>query len=94
MRLSISPLAAQDIEEIGDYIAQDNPVRAVSFMEELYQQCCQISEAPQIYRQRRELGESIRSCTYGKYLILFSSSRNQTRIQRVLYGSRDITLLL
>ncbi|TDB60343.1 hypothetical protein C5467_07360 [Photorhabdus khanii subsp. guanajuatensis] len=55
MRLSISPLAAQDIEEIG---------------------------------------ESIRSCTYGKYLILFSSSGNQTRIQRVLHGSRDITFTL
>ncbi|NHB88567.1 hypothetical protein C5471_12960 [Photorhabdus tasmaniensis] len=59
MRLNISPLAAQDIEEIGDYIAQDNPVKVVTFI----QQCCQISEAPQIYRQRKELGESIRSCT-------------------------------
>lgn len=29
MRLSITLLAAQDLEEIGDYIAQDNPSRAV-----------------------------------------------------------------
>lgn len=39
MNVSISPLAEQDIEAIGDYIAQDNPVRAVSFVESLYQQC-------------------------------------------------------
>lgn len=33
MKLGISPLAEQDMEAIGDYIAQDNPVRAVSFTE-------------------------------------------------------------
>lgn len=27
MKLGISPLAEQDMEAIGDYIAQDNPVR-------------------------------------------------------------------
>ncbi len=37
MKVSISPLAEQDIEAIGDYIAQDNPARAVSFVESLYQ---------------------------------------------------------
>lgn len=36
MKLGVSPLAEQDLEAIGDYIAQDNPVWAVSFMEELY----------------------------------------------------------
>lgn len=39
MKLSLSPLAEHDIETIGDYIAQDNPLRAVSFTDELYQQC-------------------------------------------------------
>lgn len=31
MKLGISPLAEQELETIGDYIAQDNPVRAFSF---------------------------------------------------------------
>lgn len=38
MALSLSPRAEQDIEEIGDYIAQDNPARALSFTEALHQQ--------------------------------------------------------
>lgn len=50
MKLSISPLAEQYIEAIGDYIAQDNPVRVVSFTEELYQQSLLIAESPIIYR--------------------------------------------
>jgi toxin ParE1/3/4 len=46
MKLGISPLAEVDLESIGDWIAQDNPVRAVSFTEELYQQCLLIAESP------------------------------------------------
>jgi plasmid stabilization system protein ParE len=34
-RLIITPLAESDIEDIGDYIAQDHPDRAVSFVAEL-----------------------------------------------------------
>jgi plasmid stabilization system protein ParE len=67
MKLGISPLAEQDMEAIGDYIAQDNPVRAVSFTEELYQQCLLIAESPVIYKERPELGQSVRSCTYGRW---------------------------
>lgn len=31
MKLTVSPLAEHDLEAIGDWIAQDNPVRAISF---------------------------------------------------------------
>lgn len=90
MKLTVSPLAERDIEAIGDYIAQDNPVRALSFIEELYRQCCLISESPWIYRERPELGLSIRSCTYGRYLILYGTTDTEVRIERVLHGARDI----
>ncbi|EFN5809324.1 TPA: type II toxin-antitoxin system RelE/ParE family toxin, partial [Escherichia coli] len=29
MKLTVSPLAEHDLEAIGDWIAQDNPVRAI-----------------------------------------------------------------
>jgi toxin ParE1/3/4 len=35
MRCEISPLAENDLREIGDYIAIGNPERAVSFIGEL-----------------------------------------------------------
>ncbi|AMG56504.1 type II toxin-antitoxin system RelE/ParE family toxin [Pantoea vagans] len=93
MKLGISPLAEQDIEAIGDYIAQDNPVRAVSFMEELYQQCLLIAESPVIYKERPELGRSVRTCVYGRYLIVFRVLDTEVRIERLLHGSRDIITL-
>lgn len=93
MKLTVSPLAEQDIEAIGDYIAQDNPVRALSFTEDLYQQCCVIGENPWLYRERPELGQSIRSCAYGRYLILYDTTDTEVRIERVLHGARDIDSL-
>ncbi|WP_336748857.1 type II toxin-antitoxin system RelE/ParE family toxin [Pantoea vagans] len=93
MKLGISPLAEQDIEAIGDYIAQDNPVRAVSFTEELYQRCLLIAESPIIYKERPELGHSVRTCAYGRYLIVFRVLDTEVRIERLLHGSRDIITL-
>lgn len=89
MRLVISPMAEQDIEEIGDYIALDNPARALSFIEELYQQCRRIGETPKLYRRRDELGKGVREGPYGRYLIVFSNKQDEVRIERVLHMARD-----
>ena len=32
MQLVLKPLAEQDLEAISDYIARDNPARAISFV--------------------------------------------------------------
>lgn len=94
MKLGMSPLAAYDLEAIGDWITQDNPVRAVSFIEELYQQCLLIAESPTIYRERPELAPKVRSCSYGRYLVLFRVLDTEVRIERVVHGSRDIIKVL
>jgi toxin ParE1/3/4 len=46
MQLLITPLAACDLEEIGDYIARDNPIRAVTFVAELRAHCEKICLNP------------------------------------------------
>ncbi len=35
MGVLFTPLAETDLEQIGDYIAQDNPARALTFMQEI-----------------------------------------------------------
>lgn len=89
MHLIFSPLAEQDLEAIGDYIAADNPVRAESFIRELHDQCRRIHSNPQGYRLRPELGEGIRSCAYGNYVIFFVASAQETTIVRILQGARN-----
>ena len=90
MRVAISPLAERDLEAIGDYIAEDNPARAVSFVAELRDQCATIAKAPQAYRLRPELGESVRSCAHGNYVIFFTVTNARLSIVRVLHGAMDI----
>ncbi|WP_407647929.1 type II toxin-antitoxin system RelE/ParE family toxin [Cereibacter azotoformans] len=45
----ITAEAEADLETIGDYIARDNPVRALSFLRELYQLCLDIADMPQAW---------------------------------------------
>ena len=90
MRVSISPLAERDLESIGDYIADDNPGRAVSFVSEIRGQCDKIANAPRAYRLRPELGEGIRSCAHGSYVIFFVATKTLVTVVRVLHGAMDI----
>lgn len=88
-RYLVSPLAEQDIESIGDYIALDNPQRALTFIAELRNQCARIASSPKAFRARPELGENIRSCAYGNYVIFFQDDPTVC-IVRVLHGAMDI----
>jgi len=90
MRLEFQPQAERDLEGIGDYIAQDNPRRAITFLQELRAQCRKILISPQAYRPRPELGEGIRSCAYGNYVIFFTEDGRLLRIIRVLHGAMNI----
>ncbi len=89
-RLEFLPQAESDLETIGDYIAQDNPRRAMTFVRELRRQCRKITEAPQAYRPRPELGKGLRSCAYGNYLVFFFEEPGLVRIVRVLHGAMDL----
>lgn len=90
MQLLITPLAVQDLEEIGDYIAQDNPVRAGSFVADLRAHCQKICLNPAGYRRRPELSDDLRSCAHSNYVIFFESTPDLITIIRILHGARDI----
>jgi toxin ParE1/3/4 len=90
MRVTLSPLAERDLESIGDYIAEDNPRRALSFVAELRARCDTIAKAPQAYRARPELAEGLRSCAHGNYVIFFTATKARLTIVRVLHGAMDI----
>jgi toxin ParE1/3/4 len=92
MRLILTPLAERDLESIGDHIANDSPRRALSFVKELRVQCTKVAASPQAYCQRPELGEAIRSCAYGNYVIFFVEDGGLVRIIRVLHGAMDIQI--
>jgi len=94
MQCVFSPLAEFDLEEIGDYIARDNPPRAVSFIREIRELCVKITAMPETAPLRHELVEGIRMVPFGRYLIFYTIGAKSIRIERVLHGARKIIPIL
>ena len=62
-------------------------------MRELRSQCGKVAALPETFRLRHELGEDIRSCAYGRYVIFFTAGVHEITIIRVLHGARDLPAL-
>lgn len=95
-RLLLSPRAAADLEEIGDYIARDNPARAASFVAGLEAKCRAVAETPELYPARADLAPGLRMAVHGRYLVLYRDLPDQKaeRIERVLHGARHLPRLI
>ena len=90
MGVRFTPQAGTDLEEIGDYIALANPVRARGFVVELRKQCEKISRNPRGYRARPELAEDLHSCVFRRYVILYQTDGVNVLIVRLLHEAMDI----
>ena len=47
MIVELTAAVEADLESIGDYIAQDNPIRALSFVRELFRSCTELADMPE-----------------------------------------------
>jgi len=92
MQRLITPLAARDLEEMGDYIALDNPTRAGSFVAELRAHYQKICLNPLGYRLRPELSLDLRSCAHVSYVI-FSSPRHNRSPSSAFCTAHAISLI-
>ena len=93
-RLEFSGFIESDLDDIADYIAQDNPIRAVTFIKDIRTKFNEIRRTPLIYQSRPEIGEEARMATVGNYAILFRVVGDAVRIERVTYGNRDLPYVL
>ncbi|MDR1440879.1 MAG: type II toxin-antitoxin system RelE/ParE family toxin [Bifidobacteriaceae bacterium] len=82
--------AEADLEEIGDFIAQDNSVRALSFVAELRTACAELDQFSEAHRFADGLaGEGVRRYTHGRYQIYYRADGNAVDVLRVLHQARD-----
>jgi toxin ParE1/3/4 len=89
-RLTYLPAALADLREIAFYIAEDNPDRAVSFVDALKRKAAETVERPASFAARDDLAPGLRVARYGRYLILFQVVTDGVEIVRVLHGARDL----
>jgi toxin ParE1/3/4 len=90
MKFRIAAAAKQDFKDIAAYIARDNPVRAQSFILEIYEKIRVVAEAPFTYQARDEWHQGLRSALHQSYHIVFRVENDVVEIARILHGARDI----
>lgn len=91
----ISAEAERDLEALGDFIAKDNPERAISFLRELRRKCLALAEFPErfpLVPRYSSLG--IRRRMHGNYLIFYRIISQTLVVLHVLHGAQDYDALL
>lgn len=95
MRVRFTTEAQVDLRQVGDYIAKANPLRALSFIDELEQKCLSLATAPNAFPLvPRYEGHGIRRRVHGNYLIFYRVEDEQIVILHVLHGAMDDAAML
>lgn len=95
MKVLFSQEAEAGLEEIGDYIAQDNPRRAISFIRELRDAALALADYPEAYPliPRYEMYGHRRK-PYRAYLIIYTVADDHVLVDAILHGSQDYETML
>ncbi len=95
MKVVFTATAERNLEQIADYIAEDNPPRALSFVRELRERALALADMPQAYplvpRYERW---GVRRRLHGNYLILYVIKDDAIVILTVAHGAQDYGRLL
>ena len=89
MNVRISDDAEHDLEDIADFIAHDDPLRAVTFVRELRSACFALGDFPKAYPLVRRYESSIRRRVHGAYLIFYHVDHHTVTVARILHSARD-----
>jgi toxin ParE1/3/4 len=95
MIVVITDAAENDLEAIADWIANDNPERALTFVRELRQRCERLADAPRGYALvPRYEHTGVRRRPYRDYLIFYRIGDDKIEVLHVLHGAREYEPIL
>jgi len=89
-RVVFTPAAREDLTTISLYSADDNPVRAESFIADLEAKAHHLAEWPASYPARDDISPGLRAAVHGRYLSLYRDLEEEVRSIRVVHGARDL----
>jgi toxin ParE1/3/4 len=89
-RVTRTQLAADDILDIWDHIAEESVSAADRWVDQLDEKFNLIATQPLMGRARQELAESVRSFPFGRYVIFYVPLEGGIDVVRVLHSARDI----
>lgn len=97
VNIRINPVATTDLQEIKNFIAEDNIEAAIKIVKDIIEKIESLAEFPEMgamlmYKIR--LMSKYRYITCGQYLIFYIYEDGIVSIQRILHGKRDYMSLL
>ena len=95
MKVALTEAALDDLFRIGQFINHDSPVRAKTFVRELYDRCRRLGGMPKAFPLlpgREHTG--IRRRPYGNYLIFYWINGDTVEILHDLNGAQDYERVL
>ncbi len=84
------PLAALDILDVWDHIAEDDMAAADRWVDQLDAALNRLATQPMMGRARPELGERLRSLPFRRYVIFYLPVEDGIDVVRVLHSARDV----
>lgn len=97
---SLSPVARQEVTDIWEYIAQDNPEAADKWIEAAFAAFRKLAQMPEMGKARDYENPKLHGLRYWvipefpRYLIFYFPTEQGVEISRVLHGARNIESLL
>lgn len=92
---NLSVEALQDLQEIWQYIAEDNLVYADKVESSLYMEFDRLAKNPNIGHRRNDItNKSVRFWNLYSYQIIYMENTSPLQILRILSGYRDLANIL
>jgi len=89
MPLVFADAAERDLEDVALYIAEDSPVRAVTFTKELQDKSFSLVQAPFKGAPRDGLLSGLRLLPYGNYNIYYRVEAERLIVLRIMNSALD-----
>ena len=89
-RITRRPLAAADILDVWDHIAEGSLDQADRWVDKLDEKVGILATQPLMGRAREELAADLRSLPFGRYVIFYTPVQDGIDVVRVLHSARDV----
>lgn len=95
MIVNLTAEAEYDLEMIGDFIAHDNPTRALTFLQDLRAKCLGLADMPERFPLvPRYEASGVRRRVHGDYLIFYRVEPERVVILHILHGAQNYSTVL
>lgn len=96
-KLRINPVAAIDLQEIKDYLSEDNPEAAIKTVQDIISKIETLIDFPEmgsLFAPRIKQKSKYRYLVCAQYLVFYVYEDGIVYVQRILHAKRNFALLL